>query len=144
MPVTPFRASLLLLFASACGGVVVIDREDVEEDGSTSAAGGRAAAPEAPSPAAAGDSHPDSCVSDCGAWMGACEDDRRCAEPRDVCQPTEAELAKNVVACVCAGCAERCGGNCALFNGEDASCLACQQTMIRQTCNFEYYACVGF
>jgi hypothetical protein len=129
--------------------VVVDERED---GGAFSAAEDApptdgSAPPDEPPPVGEEDWQPNEepqCVSDCAAWMDTCAFDSVCIEPSATCPGAAAKQVENVIACVCAGCADRCNGSCVMFDTSDPECLACQQQMVQQTCNYEYYQCVGF
>lgn len=141
----------LVLLACSCGGVVVVDERN---DGDDARDLGDANPPEdlsGPDDTTGGSSGdeawapPDAprCIDDCGAWIGGCANDRVCVEPDAVCPGSAAASAHDLIACVCAGCAERCGGSCVMFDSENAACLECQQTMVVQTCSYEYFACTA-
>ncbi len=133
----------------ACANVVIDDREgdalagrsQAEDDG----AGETDGPPQAPSLAEESwmPHEGAQCVNDCASWIAGCENDSICVEPAATCPGLGAEHVRNLIACVCAGCSKSCGGSCVMFDDADSECLACQQTMVAQTCNYEYYACTG-
>jgi hypothetical protein len=139
------------LLASGCGGLVII------EDGASGQGGTvevdvddpqqEVTPPEDDSdPQETSDGWgaiPDGPCSSCGQWYDACGDGDLCPHPNAVCGGELAQ-AKSMIACVCAGCTDACGGNCVLFDqSQDPTCRQCQQLVIQEPCQYERLACTG-
>ena len=125
------RSWILIVAAgwlTACGNTVIVERP-LDDD------------PVEPSLAEELDDPPPSGCYSCAGWLDAC-DGALCPHRDQSCAAEEPALV-DLLECMCAGCADVCGGSCELFRVDDDACLACQESILSGTCGPEYDVCIG-
>jgi hypothetical protein len=131
------------LVAAGCGGTVIVDgAAEGAADGSSNVPDSETMGDDPdiddPPPATGwAPIGPGPCLS-CDAWLATCGGP--CVHPDAACAGAQAERVDDVIACVCAGCADICGGSCVMFSG-NAACVECQQQALTNGCYFERDAC---
>ena len=131
----------------SCGGLAVIDGPC--PDAGTGGEGATASSSSTTSTSASSSSGeswgpPISPCVTCAEWIQTCQPDGTlCPDPASGCEGKSAELIKNLIMCICAGCHPICAGSCAMFDevvGYD--CCECQTYILQPTCGYEYGNCL--
>lgn len=145
---TPPAAVSISLFVAlsawcGCGGKVIVERGN-----GANAGGGDSAMPaddddaNGPNGSGGGGWGPkvDPCVS-CNGWLDGCMGFGLCPDPSSACDGEADAKLGDLIECMCAGCAEVCGGSCVMFNAAIPACHACQTQILIHTCGIERSAC---